>query len=113
MGRFALRVILSALAVLAAGTVFPEWISVRSGESALIFAFVLGLLHAALRPVFSLLALPLTLVTLGLSTVLVNVAIFWLATQVPTGVQAEGLVGVLLGSLTVSLTNLISGQLSR
>jgi len=53
MDRFVLRTIPSAVSVLAAGTIFPQWIVVSSTESVLIFALVLGVIKAVVRPYFS------------------------------------------------------------
>ncbi len=113
MERFLVRVLLSALAVLAAGTIFQEWISVQSVESALVFALVLGVLNAVVRPVFLLFTLPFNVLTLGLFTFIVNGLVFWLATFLPTGVQVNGFFGALVGSLAVSLVSFIGSNLAR
>lgn len=113
MERFLVRVLLSALAVLAAGVVFQEWVSVQSVESALVFALILGVLNATVRPVFLLFTLPLNLVTLGLFTIVVNGFVFWLATFIPTGVQVNGFLGAVIGSLTVSFVSFVGSYLAR
>lgn len=113
MERFVLRLILSALTVLAAGTIFPDWISVRSTESALVFALVLGVLNATVRPVFLVFAIPFNIVTLGLFTIVVNAAVFWIATQLPTGVYVDGFIGAVVGSLTVSAVSFVGSHLAR
>lgn len=103
MTHFLLRLVVSAVAVLVAQAVFPAYLAVGGFVDALIFALVLGLLNALVRPVLLLLTCPLNLVTLGLFTFVVNAVVFWLATLVPVGVQVDGLLGAFIGSLAVGL----------
>jgi putative membrane protein len=111
--RFVLRTILSALSVLAAGTIFPNWIAVQSTESALVFALVLGVLNAVVRPILLIFAIPFNLLTLGLFTIIVNAALFWIASQAPAGVQVTGFTGALIGSITVSIVSFVGSNLAR
>lgn len=113
MERFVLRTILSALSVLAIGTIFPHWIAVQSTESALVFALILGVLNAVVRPILLIFAIPFNLLTLGLFTIVVNAAVFWLATQLPAGVQVSGFTGALIGSLMVSVISFVGSSLAR
>jgi putative membrane protein len=111
--RFLVRLILSALAVLVASRLFESEIRVQGVEAAIIFAFVLGLCNALLRPLLLLLTLPLNLLTLGLFTFVVNALVFWLATNVPVGVSVDGFGGAFLGALTVSIISMVAGWLVR
>jgi putative membrane protein len=80
-----LRLIVSAGAVLLAQAVFPQLVQVGRLEDALIFAIVLGIFNALVRPVLLLLTCPINLLTLGLFVFVVNAAVFWLATWVWPG----------------------------
>ena len=115
MERFLLRVVVSALAVLLAASLPQTGVTIQGSriESALVFAVVLGLLNAFVRPVLLLLTLPLNLVTLGLFTLVINALIFWLATQLPVGVQVNGFIGAFLGALIVSLVSFVASRLVR
>jgi putative membrane protein len=46
---------------------------------AFIFALVLGIVNAIIRPVVQILALPISILTLGLFAILVNLGMFYLA----------------------------------
>jgi putative membrane protein len=48
-------------------------------------AFILGLLNSVLKPLLQLLALPITILTLGLFTIVVTGFVFWLATLIVPG----------------------------
>jgi putative membrane protein len=113
MPRFLLRLVVTALAVLLASNLFKDRIVVRSPEGAFVFAFVLGLLNAFLRPVLLLFTLPLTLLTLGLFTFVVNAIVFWMATIVfrdSIGVQVSGFEGAFLGALVVSAASFVASR---
>lgn len=113
MQSFLLRLVISSLAVLLASALFRPRISVSSVEAAILFALVLGICNALIRPILLLLTLPLTLLTLGLFTLVVNALVFWVATVVPVGVSVSGFDGAFLGALTVSVVSLLAGRLSR
>lgn len=75
--------------------------------STLIFALVLGVLNALLKPILLLLTLPLNILTLGLFTLVVNGIVFWLATMFPLGVTVSGFTGAFLAALVVSIISFI------
>ncbi len=110
MVHILLRIGVTALAVGVAAALFPDSIQVRSASAAILFAIVLGLLNAFIRPLLLLLTLPFTLLTLGLFIVVVNAVVFWLATLLPVGVEVAGFWGALLGALTVSIVSLVANR---
>ena len=96
----------------------PNWqvIRVDSWGAAIIFAIVLGLLNALVRPVLLLVTCPLNLVTLGLFTFVVNALVFWLAGWLTAGagIEVANFWGALLGSLAVTIcTSIVDGYLER
>jgi len=95
----------------------PEWqvVRIESWSTALIFAVVLGLLNALLRPILLLVTCPLNAVTFGLFTFVVNALVFWLAASLSgAGSQVVGFMGALIGSLAVTIcTAIADGYLER
>jgi putative membrane protein len=110
MQRFALRLLATAGAVLLASVIFPALIQVESPVAAVVFALILGVLNAFLRPILLLLTLPLTLLTLGLFTLVVNAIVFWLATQIPSGVHVADFGAAFVGALFVSAVSFIASR---
>ena len=80
---------------------------VASFTSALIAAFVLGLLNTLVRPLLVLLTLPVTLITLGLFLFVINALMFWAAASVLQGFHVNGFVAALVGSLLYSLCGMV------
>lgn len=113
MTQFLLRLVVSAVAVIIAQRLFWPYVRVEGEGSealvaALLFALVLGLMNALVRPVLLLLTCPLNMVTLGLFVFVVNAAVFWMATLFPVGVQVDGFLGALIGSLAVSICSALA-----
>lgn len=106
MGRFLLRWLLLAGALLLVAHLYPG-VAVKSFGSALIAAAVLGFLNTLLRPLLVLLTLPVTVLTLGLFLFVINAAMFWLAAQMLEGLHVTGFLAALIGSLVYSLLSLV------
>lgn len=115
MTNLLIRLVVSAGAVLLAQWLFPGYIGVQGEGSAalgyaLLFAVVLGIMNALVRPVLLLLTCPFTLLTLGLFIFVVNALVFWLAGALAPGIRVEGFAGALLGSLVVTLCSAIANH---
>jgi len=82
-------------------------VSVTSFPSALIAAFVLGLLNALVRPVLVLLTLPVTILTLGLFLFVINALLFYAAAGLLDGLAVRGFGAALIGSLLYSVCGLV------
>ena len=98
--------LLSATALLAVAHLYSG-VVVQSFSSALIAAFVIGLLNTLLRPLLVLLTLPVTVLTLGLFLFVINALMFWLAATALNGFHVQGFGAALVGSLIYSVLGLI------
>lgn len=92
----------NGLAVYVLSRVIPSHVSYTSTEAIVIFSIVLGLLNASVRPILHIITFPLACLTLGLFTVVVNAAVFYLAGRLSSGIQIDAL-GSLVGTITVSV----------
>ena len=112
MQRFLLRLLITALVVLVLSEQVPGLVQVDGNSLgvALIFALALGLLNAFLRPVILLLTLPLTLLTLGLFTLVINAFVFWAATWLPLGVHVPGFGAAFVDALIVSVVSFVASR---
>ena len=107
------RWLLSAVALLLVAHLYSG-VQVASFGSALLAAFVIGLLNTIVRPVLVVLTLPVTLVTLGLFLFVINALMFWSASGLLSGFHVTGFGAALLGSLLYSLLGLaIDSALER
>jgi putative membrane protein len=103
-----IRILISAVAVYVASLFIPG-ISVSGGVSTyLVVAIVLGLLNAFVKPILTILTIPITILTLGLFLIVINVLMVYLAAYLVPGFSVSGFIAALLFSIVVSLvTSLI------
>jgi putative membrane protein len=84
----------------------PTGIRIDGVGPALVGGFVLGLLNAFLRPVLGFLAFPITLLTLGLFSFVLNGIVFMLAASLVRGFDLNrGCLTAIIGSILLSLLN--------
>ena len=114
--RLLARWALNAVALL----IIPELIdgiNVTTYVAALAAALLLGLANALIRPVLVLITLPITLLTLGLFTLLINAFLFWGVSGLVGGLQVadfwSAFWGALLYSLLTWMVNLAVGDPER
>ena len=69
------RLVVNTLTFVSLSVMFPNMVFVKSIWMAVIAAFVLSILNMLVKPVLSLLSLPLTFLTFGLFSFVVNAAI--------------------------------------
>ena len=104
---FIINLLISALAVYLTAWLLPG-ISVKSYWVAIGVAFVIGLLNVLLKPLLTLLTIPVTIVTLGLFLLVIDAIIILLAGKLLDGFQVNGFWWALLFSIIVSVvTNLL------
>lgn len=102
MTNLILRIIFSTIAVLGAAYVLPG-VSVMGFGTALMVAIVLGLLNAFVRPILTFLSLPVTILTLGLFLLVINVIIIKIADALIDGFSVENWVYALVFGFLVSI----------
>ncbi|PID52605.1 MAG: hypothetical protein CR972_01215 [Candidatus Moraniibacteriota bacterium] len=74
--------------------------------TAIIASLALGILNGIVKPILKVLALPITILTLGLFSGLLNVLLFLLLTFIP-GVSIDGFFSAVLALLVVSIVGWI------
>jgi putative membrane protein len=80
------------------------WDPKAGAGGALITAAVLALVNMFVLPVLKMLTLPLTCLTLGLFSIVLNALLFWAVSRL-TDVYTVNWLGALLGALLVGLIN--------
>ncbi len=97
-----IRILVSAVGVMVAAYFVPG-VTLHGGfVTALIVAVVLGLLNAFVKPILTLLTIPITILSLGLFLIVLNVFMVMLADKLLVDFAVKGFVTALLFSLVVS-----------
>ncbi|MBI3619666.1 phage holin family protein [Candidatus Roizmanbacteria bacterium] len=106
------NLLLSALAVFITSYLLPG-VRVDNFLSALTVAIVLGVVNAIVKPILTILTLPITLLTLGLFTFVINALIILFVSSLVRGFAVDGFLAALLFSLVLSIVNSVLHALTK
>lgn len=106
--RFLSTVLIDALLFMAISAFFPSSLYVANVEMAVVAAFVLGLLNWLVKPIVSLLSLPINLLTLGLFGLVINGAMLELTAKlVGSGFQFSSFWAAMLIAILMTIVSAI------
>ena len=108
MKRFLIHWLVIALALWVTAYILPG-VHVDSYQALAVAAVVLGLVNALIRPILTILTLPITILTLGLFYLVVNGLTFLLAAKIVPGFQVGGFWWAVIGALMVSIISSFVG----
>lgn len=106
--RLLIRLVIITLGVLVAVNIV-DGVDVPDTRQAVVVAVVFGLLNAFLKPVLQLLALPVTILTLGIFYFVINVFIVYLTAFIVPSFTVEGFFPALFFSIIVSIVSWLLG----
>ena len=104
--RTVIRILLNAAALVLTAGLF-ESINLEGFFSAILAVMILAFINAFIRPIFLLLTLPLTVMTLGLFTLVINAMLFKLTSVLVPGFHVGGFWSALGGALIYSILVLL------
>jgi putative membrane protein len=107
-----LRWIVLALGVMLATKMVPG-ISCRDGLTLIAVVLLLSFFNAILKPLLVLFTLPFIIVTMGLGVVVINALLFLFVGRLVQGFYVDGFWSAVLGSVVVSVTNLLVSSFVR
>ena len=96
--------LVTALSLLVVDLTVPG-VGLATFPAALAAALALGLVNSSIKPVLKVLSLPVTLLTLGGFSLVVNGFCFWLASLVVPGFAVHGLMAFILGPVVLSVVS--------
>lgn len=103
------RLILSGLALLGLDH-FMDSITVESFGVAILAVVILSIVNTFIRPILSLLSLPITFLTLGLFSLVVNGAMFYLTATLVSGFEVTNFTGAIIGALVMSIVSALTSK---
>ena len=103
---FILKFILSAVLVYGLSLVLPG-VTLSGVGGAAILIIVLAVLNAVVKPILQIIGLPITIVTLGLFLLVINIIIIKLADVLMTSFDIHGILNMLLFSLALTVVNAV------
>ncbi len=94
----------TALGLLVVDLTVPG-VDIANFPAALLAAVAVGIVNSVIRPVISVLSLPINFLTLGLFSLIVNGLCFWLASLFVPGFVVSGLLAFIVGPVILSLAS--------
>ena len=137
MGRFVVRVLINGLAIWVASwllpglTIAPAKVvggaiagtgatadTINTVLAYLFIGLIFGVVNALVKPIVKLLSLPVTILTLGLFTVVINAAMLWLTAWASSYTPIQFSIDeffwtTVLAALIISIVSMIVGSLTR
>ena len=108
--RLLIRFLLNAIAVYFTAYLL-HGVHVSSFTTALLVAFVLGIVNVTIKPLLFLLTLPITILTLGLFTFVINACMILFVEWIVPSFRVDGFWWALLFSLVLSVVSSILHKL--
>lgn len=107
-----LRLLVTAIVAYLLAQILPG-IHFDGFGGAVIFAIVLGILNLIVTPILKLLGLPLTIITLGLFSLVINALVILIADYFVDSMNVDGFLWAFIFSIALSLvTSLLNGIFS-
>lgn len=110
--RIFVKLIINAFAVMVTAYLLPG-VTLEGYFDAVVVAVVLGVLNTVLKPILHLFALPITIITLGLFSLVINAVVVMLADSLVAGFSVASLLWALLFSLVLSLVSSFLNSLAK
>lgn len=110
MYKFLLRMVINGFALYAAVSLIPG-ISLQDPDPVtyIWLALIFGVLNALVKPILKLVTCPVILLTLGLFSLIINTALFyltaWIGDVFGVGINIENFLAAFLGALIVSIVS--------
>ena len=101
-----IRILLIAVAAYFAARFVPG-VTIADAKTAILVALVLAILNAFLKPILVALTIPITIITLGLFLLVINILIIFLAAKIVPGFDVDGWLAALLFSLVLAIITFI------
>jgi len=111
VGRFIIQIVINALAILIAAYLVPGIMFSGNIWKLLLAGLVLGLANGWIKPLLKLISLPLIVITFGLFTLVINIAVLAFVAYLIPELSIQGWTSALWGVLVISLTNYALGFL--
>ncbi len=102
--QFLIKILVSALAIYLVALIMPH-VQIDDQITVVLVALVLAFLDAIVKPLLTILTIPITIFTFGFFLLAINAFIILMATRLVPGFHVDGFWWALLFSMVLSVTN--------
>lgn len=104
--KFFLKVIILGALILGLAHVIPG-LTVPNYPDALLFSLIVAIFNATITPVLIVVSFPITVMTIGLFALMINVFIFWIASLISYGIHITDFWGAFWGGIIVCFSSFL------
>lgn len=90
-----------------------DGIWVKNFMSAIIASLIIGFLNTFVKPILTLISLPIVLLSFGLFMLVINAMLLWFAGEILEGIEIAGFIPALWGSIIISFGTWIGNLITR
>lgn len=109
MLKFLLRVVILAGLILGLAHILPG-LYVPNFPDAVLFALIVALLNAFIAPILIVISFPITVMTVGIFALFINIFLFWLASLISYGVYITNFWGAFWGGIIVAVVSFLLNE---
>lgn len=95
------------------GFLLQAGVQIDSFMTALVVAIVLGVINTFIKPIISILTLPITFLTLGLFSLIINGLFIMIVSGIVEGFDVTNFLWAILFSIVLSLVNAVLSSFSK
>lgn len=106
------HLVVSVVALLVVEAIIPGFTLIDL-KTAVITAVLIGVVNTFIRPVLQLVALPISILTLGLTAFLINVALLLLVAKIVPGFEIDSFFIACVASIVLSLVTTFLHKIAR
>ena len=111
--KFIIRLLITAAVAYGLSLILSPHIEIDSYVTAVIFSLVLAFLNAIVKPILVVLTLPITIVTLGIFLLVINVLMILLADKLVSGIYIESFLWAFIFGLLLSVLSSAFGNIEK
>lgn len=106
MWKFLIKVVVLAGIILGLAHIIPG-LDVPDYFDALIFSFIVALFNSFIAPILIVASFPITVMTVGIFALAINVFLFWVASLISYGVHIQTFWGGVIAGIIVTFSSII------
>jgi putative membrane protein len=102
--RLIIRLAINVFALLIVEYLVPGFV-LADISAAIVAAVVIGVVNTFIKPILQLIALPISVLTFGITAFLINVGLLWLTSRVVPGFEIASFTTAIIASIVLSLVS--------
>ena len=102
--KLIVRLGINVIALLVVEYLVPGFV-LTGYAAAIVAAIVIGIVNTFIRPILQLIALPISILSFGISAFLINVVLLWLTARFVPGFEISSFLTAVIASIVLSLVS--------